>query len=76
MQLTIWNDYLKSLNNKMHLENRNILLLVDNAPTHNLMDNLELTNVKLHYLPPNTTAHLQPCDIGIIHSFNFFCNKE
>jgi hypothetical protein len=63
------NDYLKSLNNKMHLENRNILLLVDNAPTHNLMDNLELTNVKIHYLPPNTTAHLQPCDAGIIHSF-------
>jgi len=69
MQLTIWNDYLKKLNNKMHYENRNILLLVDNAPTHNLMDNLELTNVKIHYLPPNTTAHLQPCDAGIIHSF-------
>src|SRR6185369_10619531 len=75
MQLTIWNDYLKNLNNKMHLENRNILLLIDNAPTHNLMDNLELTNVKIHYLPPNTTANLQPCDAGIIHSFkvcNFF----
>jgi len=47
MQLTIWNDYLKNLKNKMHLENRNILLLVDNVPTHNLMDNLELTNVKI-----------------------------
>lgn len=69
MQLTIWNDYLKKLNDKMHLENRNILLLIDNAPTHNLTDNLELTNIKIHYLPPNTTAHLQPCDAGIIHSF-------
>ena len=26
MQLTIWNDYLKNLNNKMHLENRNIFV--------------------------------------------------
>ncbi|CAG8623534.1 17662_t:CDS:2 [Gigaspora margarita] len=25
-----------------------------------------LTNIKLHYLPPNMTAHLQPLDIGII----------
>ena len=53
----------------MCLENRNMLLLIDNAPTHNLMDNLVLTNIKTHYLPPNTTAHLQPCYAGIIHSF-------
>ena len=28
-----------------------------------------LTNIELVYLPPNTTAHLQPMDAGIIHSF-------
>jgi hypothetical protein len=69
MQISIWNDYLKKLDRKMRIENRNILLLVDNAPTHNLLDNLDLTNVTIHYLPPNTTAHLQPLDAGIIHSF-------
>jgi len=52
----------------MHNANRKILLLVDNAPTHNLLD-IELTNVVIHYLPPNTTAFLQPLDAGIIHSF-------
>ncbi|CAJ0905672.1 412_t:CDS:1, partial [Entrophospora sp. SA101] len=26
-------------------------------------------NIRLHFLPPNTTAHLQPIDQGIIHSF-------
>ena len=31
--------------------------------------NIKLTNIKLIYLPPNTTAHLQPMDAGIIHSF-------
>ena len=26
-------------------------------------------NVRLHYLPPNTTAHIQPMDAGIIEAF-------
>jgi hypothetical protein len=30
---------------------------------------ITLTNIELVYLPPNTTAHLQPMDAGIIHSF-------
>ena len=38
-----------------------------------------LTNIELIYLSPNTTAHLQPMDAGIIHSFKSkykrkFCN--
>ncbi|GBC34912.2 tigger transposable element-derived protein 6-like [Rhizophagus irregularis DAOM 181602=DAOM 197198] len=32
-------------------------------------ENTQLTNVTLHFLPPNTTSHLQPCDAGIINSF-------
>ena len=34
-------------------------------------------HITLHYLPPNTTAHLQPCDAGIIYSFKVskFCMK-
>jgi len=53
----------------MRRANRNILLLIDNAPTHNLLNSLNLTNVTIHCLPPNTTSHLQPLDAGIIHSF-------
>src|SRR5271170_5436302 len=49
--------------------NRHILLLVDNAPTHALYENTNLTNIIIEYLPPNTTSHLQPCDQGIINSF-------
>ncbi|CAG8733153.1 43548_t:CDS:2, partial [Gigaspora margarita] len=30
---------------------------------------LKLTNITLHYLPPHTTAHIQPMDAGIIKSF-------
>ncbi|GBC31133.2 CENP-B homolog protein 2-like [Rhizophagus irregularis DAOM 181602=DAOM 197198] len=69
MQVSIWNDYLMKLDTQMRLQHRNILLLVDNAPVHIINENTNLTNVAVHYLPPNTTAHLQPCDAGIINSF-------
>ncbi len=32
------------------------------------MDNADLSNVTLYFLPPNTTSHLEPCDAGIIKS--------
>jgi hypothetical protein len=31
--------------------------------------NVQLTNIKLEFLPKNTTAHLQPMDAGVIKSF-------
>ena len=37
---------------------------------------IKLTNIKLVYLPPNTTAHLQPMDAGIIHSFKAKYKQE
>jgi len=69
MQVSIWNDFLKKLNIQMYRENRKILLLVDNAPTHAINNPELLTHIKVHFLPPNTTSHLQPLDAGIIHSF-------
>jgi DDE superfamily endonuclease len=69
MQVSIWNDYLRKLDKKMHFQKRKILLLVDNAPVHSheILDTLN--NVKVEFFLPNTTSHLQPCDAGIIHSF-------
>src|SRR5439155_1091092 len=62
MQKSIWNKYLELLNKKMKRLDKKILLLVDNATVH-AVDNPELlTNITIHYLPPNTTAHLQPAD--------------
>ena len=69
MQVSIWNEYIKKLDTQMRRQNRNILLLIDNAPTHALYETTHLTNITIENLPPNTTAHLQPCDQGIIHSF-------
>jgi len=48
---------------------RKILLILDNASSHKWNKDEELSNVVLLFLPPNTTAHLQPCNAGIIWSF-------
>jgi len=69
MQVSIWEDYLKKLNLQMQHQQRHILLLIDNAPTHTILEPSQLTNITIHSLPPNTTSHLQPCDAGIIKSF-------
>ncbi|OWZ10252.1 Tigger transposable element derived 4 [Phytophthora megakarya] len=50
----------------MRRQNRNILLLVDNASSH-CDDGLTLTNVRVEKLPPNTTSKLQPLDQGFIY---------
>ena len=42
-------------------------MLADNVSSHKVND-LELSNVKLYFLPPNTTTQLQPLDQGIIYS--------
>jgi hypothetical protein len=69
MQVSIWNDYIKKLDTQMRIQNRQIILLIDNAPTHILYETTHVTNITIELLPPNTTAHLQPCDQGIINSF-------
>ncbi|UYV83999.1 TIGD1 [Cordylochernes scorpioides] len=44
-----------------------VLLLIDNAPGH--PQDLEYENVKVIFLPKNTTSLLQPLDQGIISTF-------
>ena len=58
-------EYLMNFNNQMKSENRKIALIIDNCPSHPF---IELSNIKLIFLPPNTTSVLQPMDAGVIHS--------
>ncbi|GBC46309.2 CENP-B homolog protein 2-like [Rhizophagus irregularis DAOM 181602=DAOM 197198] len=75
MQVSIWNDWIRQFDATMRLKGRKILLLVDNAPVHALYEGVELTNIEIKFLPPNTTAHLQPCDKNIINSFKAHYRK-
>ncbi|ELT96339.1 hypothetical protein CAPTEDRAFT_47838, partial [Capitella teleta] len=63
MTKDIFKDWVGRINAKMRRQGRSILLFVDNCSAHPPM---QLSNVEVTFFPPNTTAHLQPCDDGII----------
>ena len=49
--------------------NRQILVLLDNAPVHKVNHDNKLTNITIRFFAPNMTSVIQPCDAGIIASF-------
>ncbi|KAL4096621.1 hypothetical protein QTP88_021540 [Uroleucon formosanum] len=49
---------------------RKIVLLVDNCTAHSV--SLNLKNIKLVFLPANTTSLIQPCDQGIIRTLKAY----
>ena len=59
----VFDLWLSEWNRELYKQKRKITLLVDNAPGH-IADDYD--NIKLVFLPPNTTSKLQPLDQGII----------
>nr|XP_042897356.1 tigger transposable element-derived protein 6-like [Parasteatoda tepidariorum] len=51
----------------MRKEKRNIIIFVDNCAAHSKEN--KYTNIKLQFLPPNSTSVLQPMDQGVIKVF-------
>lgn len=64
MVAAIFEDWLCAFDRKMRRQKRKVILLMDNASSHKI--SRQLQNVRVHFLPPNTTAHIQPLDAGII----------
>ena len=56
---------MKTWNDELARQQRHILLLIDNAPSHIIG---EYSNIKIQFLPPNTTSKIQPLNQGIIRS--------
>ena len=67
MTISDFEDWLNSFNSKMKLQNRKVLLILDNAPCHK--NTKQMSNVRVEFLPPNVTGLLQPMDAGIIKTF-------
>ena len=66
MNREIFDAWVGWLNDLMVQQNRSVILLLDNFRGHQVPHR---SNVRLEFLPPNTTSKLQPLDAGIIKSF-------
>lgn len=66
----LFTEFLTFLDARMRAANRRILLVLDNCAAHPV-DTSWLQNVKVIFLPPNCTSHLQPLDAGIIRNMKF-----
>jgi hypothetical protein len=54
----IFFKFLKDLDNRMKRNDRKVLLFLDNFSGHSI--DSDLSNVKIHFFPPNCTSVLQP----------------
>jgi DDE superfamily endonuclease. len=78
MTKIIWEKYIKYVDDIC--ENKSILLIDNCRPHIPNYDSLQLKNLEVYFLPPNATAHIQPCDADTIQNFkinykNLFVKK-
>ncbi|CAI5991658.1 unnamed protein product [Closterium sp. NIES-64] len=78
MTSSLFTHYIEQLDATMNAEDRHIVVLLDNASSHNLTTEGAVTedlfgfrtralkNVRLVFMPPNTTCFIQPLDQGLI----------
>ena len=76
MTSEIMSEVLSKLHRRLQRQKRNILLFMDNAPCHpnSLQDKFE--NIKIVFLPKNTTSKTQPLDAGIIANWKVYYKKR
>ena len=70
MTSELFTEWLKDWDRELQQKSRKVLLLLDNCAAHPRLDCLK--NIQLEFLPPRTTALLQPMDMGIMKNLKTF----
>ena len=73
---SIFRKWLADFNREMTKERCCIALVVDNCAAHPKDSADELFQIRLFLLPPNVTAVIQPCDMGIIRNLKAIYRKN
>lgn len=61
----VFDNWLSKWNHALARKNRQILLFIDNAPSHVVQN---YSHITVQFLPPNTTSKIQPLDQGVIRA--------
>lgn len=74
MNSEIMIDLLEGLNSRMRRQHRQIFLFLDNAGCHPVSLQEMFSNIRVVFLPSNTTSRIQPLDLqpldaGVIKNF-------
>ena len=75
MNMEIMHAILAKLNRKIIRQGRKILLLLDNVSSHSPDLKDGFSNIKVAFLPKNTTSRLLPLDAGIIKNVKVYYRK-
>jgi hypothetical protein len=76
MTSIIFEEFFRMWDSDLEESGRKVLVFIDNCSAH--PENLEgkLQNIKIVFLPPNTTSVLQPMDQGIIRNIKHFYRSK
>ena len=74
MDSTLFKEWVRELDVKFQKENQKIALIIDNCPVQPII--ADLSNVKLIFLPPNTTSASQPMDQGVKKCLKAFYRRR
>ena len=76
MTTEIMTSVLGKINRQMEVAKRKSILFMDNAPCHPESLSERYSNIKVVFLPKNTTSMLQPLDAGIVRNVKLKYRKK